>query len=60
VGSTVHTLFADADRFARHSPGRRWFVDEIYLNLVRVGKERLVAAGARGGFCRWSRLPVIM
>ena len=24
-------MFADAARFARHSPGDRWFVDETYV-----------------------------
>jgi transposase-like protein len=26
-------LLADAARFARHSPGRRWFVDETYVKV---------------------------
>ena len=26
-------LFADAARFARHSPGDRWFVDETYVKV---------------------------
>ena len=29
-------LFADAARFARHSPGDRWFVDETYLKVNGV------------------------
>jgi transposase-like protein len=29
-------LFADAARFARHSPGDRWFVDETYLRVNGV------------------------
>jgi transposase-like protein len=27
-------LFADAARFARHSPGDRWFVDETYVKVA--------------------------
>jgi transposase, IS6 family len=29
-------LLADAARFARHSPGRRWFVDETYVKVNGV------------------------
>ena len=29
-------LFADAARFARHSPGDRWFVDETYVKVNGV------------------------
>ena len=29
-------LFADAARFARHSPGDRWFVDETYVKVSGV------------------------
>jgi transposase-like protein len=29
-------LFADAARFARHSPGDRWFVDETYVKVAGV------------------------
>jgi hypothetical protein len=29
-------LLADAARFARHSPGDRWFVDEIYVKVNGV------------------------
>jgi transposase, IS6 family len=29
-------LFADAARFARHSPGDRWFVDETYVKVGGV------------------------
>ena len=29
-------LFADAARFARHSPGDRWFVDETYVKVHGV------------------------
>ncbi len=29
-------LFADAPRFARHSPGDRWFVDETYVKVNGV------------------------
>jgi transposase-like protein len=30
------SLFADAARFARHSPGDRWFVDETYVRVNGV------------------------
>lgn len=29
-------LLADAARFARHSPGDRWFVDETYVKVNGV------------------------
>ncbi len=29
-------LLADAARFARHSPGDRWFVDETYVGAVAL------------------------
>jgi transposase-like protein len=29
-------LLADAARFARHSPGDRWFVDETYVKVIGV------------------------
>src|SRR5262245_62580375 len=29
-------LLADAARFARHAPGRRWFVDETYVRVNRI------------------------
>jgi IS6 family transposase len=29
-------LLADAARFARRSPGDRWFVDETYVNVNGV------------------------
>ena len=29
-------LFADAARFARHTPGDRWFVDETYVKVNGV------------------------
>ena len=32
----LRPLFADAARFARHSPGDRWFVDETYLKVNGV------------------------
>ena len=30
------SLFADAARFSRHSPGERWFVDETYVKVNGV------------------------
>jgi transposase-like protein len=42
-------LLADAARFARHSPGDRWFVDETY---VKVNCESVRAA-----LGLWSRAP---
>jgi transposase-like protein len=30
------TLLADAARFARHSPGDQWFVDETYVKVAGV------------------------
>jgi transposase-like protein len=42
-------LFADAVRFARHSAGDRWFVDETY---VKVNCESVRAA-----LGLWSRAP---
>ena len=30
-------LLADAARFARHSPGERWFVDETYVKVTACG-----------------------
>jgi transposase, IS6 family len=30
------TLFADAARWTRHSPGDRWFVDETYVKVGGV------------------------
>ena len=30
------SLLADAARFARHSPGDRWFVDETYVKVNGV------------------------
>src|SRR5260370_8728151 len=32
------SLLADAARFARHSPGDRWFVDETYVRVGGVGR----------------------
>ena len=31
-------LLADAARFARHSPGDRWYVDETYVKVNGVGR----------------------
>jgi transposase-like protein len=36
VGAAVHPLLADAARFARHSPGDRWLVDETYVKVNGV------------------------
>jgi IS6 family transposase len=36
VGASVHALLADAARFARHSPGDRWYVDETYIKVNGV------------------------
>jgi hypothetical protein len=33
---TFTPLPADAARFARHSPGDRWFVDETYVKVAGV------------------------
>jgi hypothetical protein len=41
-------LLADAARFARHSPGDRWFVDETYVRVNGVW--RYVYPGHRSGW----------
>ena len=38
-------LLADAARFARHSPGDRWFVDESYVKVA--GQSQLPAKAAQ-------------
>ena len=34
-------LLADAARFARHSPGGRWYVDETYVKVNGVWRLRV-------------------
>jgi IS6 family transposase len=41
-------LLADAARFARHSPGDRWFVDETYVKVAGVGRYVYRAVDQRG------------
>ncbi len=41
-------LFADAARFARHSPGDRWFVDETYIKVNGVWRYVYRAVDQRG------------
>ena len=36
MGAAVHPLLADAARFARHSLGDRWYVDETYVKVNGV------------------------
>jgi hypothetical protein len=47
-------LFAEAARFARHSPGDRWFVDETYVNVSGAGSSStgpLISMGGRSSTC---------
>jgi transposase-like protein len=41
-------LLADAARFARHSPGDRWFVDETYVRVNGVWRYVYRAVGQHG------------
>jgi transposase-like protein len=41
-------LFADAARFARHSPGDRWFVDETYVKVNGIWRYVYRAVDQRG------------
>jgi transposase-like protein len=41
-------LFADAARFARHSPGDRWFVDETYVKVNGTWRYVYRAVDQRG------------
>jgi transposase-like protein len=55
-------LFADAARFARHSPGDRWFVDETYVKvggvwLLPLPGRRSVRPGHRRAGVEASRRP---
>lgn len=48
LGSAIQSLFADAARFTRHSPGDRWFVDETYFNVNGVWRYAYRAIGQHG------------
>jgi len=41
-------LFADAARYARHTPGDRWFVDETYVKVGGVWRYVYRAVGQHG------------
>jgi transposase-like protein len=42
------SLLADAARFARHSPGDRWFVDETYVKVAGVWRYAYRAVDQHG------------
>jgi transposase-like protein len=47
-------LLADAARFARHSPGDRWFVDETYVKVNGVWRyvyRRSTSMGRSSTYC---------
>jgi hypothetical protein len=39
VGAAVHSAAGRRHRFARHSPGNRWYVDETYVKVNGVWRD---------------------